>query len=288
MTSIQRIKYENLRKEEAEFEIVDLQLFFATRPHKHLIRDFRLNFWVLIYITEGEGCHVIDFKRYSYKAGDMIIMQKNQVQHFEVNNYVKGYIIIINEPFFFEDKYISSEYFLEFFDRNYGSPILTIDNSDMTMNRAIMELIYKEYMKTNEISDENLIRSLFHSFILSLNDFYHEKEISSETAVFRTYNQFRKLVEANYTEKKTVENYAKMMLVSKKTINSATRTIAGLSAKQFIIDRIILEIKRYLSQGNLLNYEISSLVGFDEPANMAKFFKRYEGISPSEFRNEHC
>ena len=284
MTSIKRIKYRNSMKEAAHFEIVDLQLFFATRSHWHLKRDFRLDYWLIIYITDGEGYHFVDFERYAYKAGDVIIIQKNQVQHFEINNVAKGYVIHINEPFFFEGEGISSKRFLEFFDRPYRLPILSIDNSDTTMNRAIIELIYKEYMKINDESNEDLIRSLFQSFILSLNDFYHKSDQSAETAVFRTYNQFRQLVEANYTEKKTVEDYAQMMLISKKTINNATRAIVGLSAKQYIINRIILEIKRYLSQGDLLNYEISDLLGFAEPANMTKFFKRYEGISPKEFR----
>ncbi|WBW94985.1 helix-turn-helix domain-containing protein [Oceanirhabdus sp. W0125-5] len=287
MTSIKRIKYRNSMKEDSDFEIVDLQLFFATRPHWHLKRDNRIDFWVIIYITDGEGYHVVDFDRYAYKAGDVIIVQKNQVQNFEINNLAKGYVIHINEPFFFEGEGISSKTFLEFFDRPYKSPILSIDNSVETMNRAIIELIYKEYMKINEESNEDLIRSLFQSFILSLNEFYYKSKQSAETAVFRTYNQFRQLVEANYTEKKTVEDYAQMMLVSKKTINYATRTIVGLSAKQYIINRIILEIKRYLSQGELLIYEISDLLGFDEPANMTKFFKRFEGVSPKAFRKEH-
>jgi len=59
-----------------------------------------------------------------------------------------------------------------------------------------------------------------------------------------------------------------------------------LSAKQFIIDRILLEIKRYLAQGELTINEISDLMGFDEPSNLTKFFKRYEGLSPKEFRTE--
>lgn len=287
MTSIKRIKYKNKMKEAADFEIVDLQLFFATRPHWHLKRDFRIDFWVIIYITDGEGYHFVDFERYAYKAGDVIIIQKNQVQHFEINNLAKGYVIHINEPFFFEGEGISSKKFLQFVDRPYRSPIFSIDNSDMTMNRAIMELIYKEYAKMNDDSNENLIRSLFHSFILSLNEFYTKSDQVAETAVFRTYNHFRQLVEANYTKKKSVEEYAQLMHVSKKTINSATRAIVGLSAKQYIIDRIILEIKRYLSQGELLNYEISNLLGFDEPYNMTKFFKRYEGVTPKEFRKGH-
>lgn len=81
-----------------------------------------------------------------------------------------------------------------------------------------------------------------------------------------------------------VKVYADRMHLSKKAVNQFTRNVTGLSAKQFIINRLVLEIKRYLSQGELLNYEIADLLGFDEAANMSRFFKHYEGMSPKEFR----
>jgi len=104
---------------------------------------------------------------------------------------------------------------------------------------------------------------------------------------YKRFYQFKNFVEMYYKEKKTVEEYAKLMLVSQKTINQATRAVVDLSAKQFIIDRILLEIKRYLGQRELTINEISDLMGFDEPSNLTKFFKRYEGLSPTEFRTEY-
>ncbi len=68
-------------------------------------------------------------------------------------------------------------------------------------------------------------------------------------------------------------------------LNYATRSIVDLSAKQFIIDRIMLEIKRYLSQGELMNYEISDMLGFDEPANMTKFLKGMKGYRQRRLEN---
>ncbi len=95
---------------------------------------------------------------------------------------------------------------------------------------------------------------------------------------------FRELVEENHAAKRSVEAFAQMMNVSKKTINQATRRVAGISAKQFIIDRLILEIKRFLSIGELMNYEIADRLGFGEAANMSKFFKHYVGVSPKAFK----
>lgn len=284
MIAIERISFQNREKKKCAFEIVNLQDFMSTRSHQHLSRNFRIDFWTFMYIAKGEGTHFIDFEPYQYKAGDIVIVQKNQVNRFLVNSEAEGYIIIINEAFVLEGQGLMLKCFLEFFEQTYRSPILSVDYSRSSTNRVLVELIYKEYIKDDNSFNEDLIRGLFQSFLFSLDEYLKESRTSMESAVFRIYNQFSQLVEANYTKIKSVEGYSKLMFVSKKTINNATRSVVGLSAKQFIINRIILEIKRYLCQGDLNNYEIADFLGFDEPANLTNFFKRYEKMTPTKFK----
>ncbi len=280
---IDRISYRNSKKE-SDFEIVDLQLFFSTRPHTHLSRDFRLNFWTMLYIAEGEGAHYIDFNRYEYKSNSVVFVQKNQVHHYEVNKNAKGYVIHVNEPFFFKLNGICSEMLLGLIDKALGSPVLSLDMSDDGSNKILIDLIYREYNKRDDTMSIDLIAALFQSFVIALNNQLPENTEISLSKEYYYYKEFRQLVETNFMKTRTVDEYAHMMAVSKKTINQATRKVAGLSAKEFIINRIVLEIKRYLSQGDLLNYEIAELLGFDEAANMSKFFKHYEGLSPKQFK----
>jgi hypothetical protein len=57
---VNRVEYIN-REKSLDIEIVDIQLFFATRPLKTLNKDVRLDFWSVIYVIEGSGYHYIDF-----------------------------------------------------------------------------------------------------------------------------------------------------------------------------------------------------------------------------------
>jgi len=282
--SIDRIDYKNLKKN-LDFEIADIQLFFATRPHRSLLRDNRINFWTIIYVTDGSGCHHIDFNKYTYKKGDIIFIQKNQVHHYDISNDVKGYIMHLNEPFFYRVEGFSGDIFLEFVDKSFGSPVLSIDANKDSVNRTMIDLIYREYNKPKEYINIELIATLFQGFILSLKGYLPENNELQLSKSYKNFKLYRQLVEENYTETRNVEDYVSMMHLSKKTINQATRKVVGLSAKQFIIERVILEIKRYLSQGELLNYEIADMLGFDEVSNMTKFFKHYVEISPKEFKN---
>ncbi len=282
---IKRINYKNLKKN-LDFEIVDMQLFFSTRAQYSLQIDFRLNFWTIIYVTEGSGIHHIDFKPYSYKKGDIIFVQKNQVHKYIVNKDVKGYIININETFFYRVEGFTGDIFLEFIDKSFGSPVLSIGTSSDMTNRKLIDLIYTEYNKTKEYIGVELIATLFQAFVLSLQSLTQNPDKVLLSKDYEHFKNYRSLVEENYCKTRNVEEYAELMHLSKKTINQATRKVVGLSAKQYITNRVILEIKRYLSQGELMNYEIADVLGFEEAANMTKFFKHYEGISPKQFKEQ--
>ncbi|MDC7227609.1 MAG: helix-turn-helix transcriptional regulator [Spirochaetales bacterium] len=281
---INRIDYKNPGKK-ADFEIVGLQDFFTTRPTSLIQRDARLNFWAIIFITAGSGRHSIDFTPHSYSNGDVIFIQKNQVHHFEVNNKAKGYIIHINEPFFFRIEGFNGDIFLEFVDHAFGSPVMPFDLNLGGTNTLLLDLIYREYRNPDKNFNIELIASLFQSLILSLRAEIPQTDKIFFSKDYKHFWIFRQLIEEHYTETRYVEDYAGMMGLTAKTVNQAVRRVVGLSAKQFIKNRIILELKRYLSQGELLNYEIAEELGFDEAANMTNFFSRNVGMSPKAFRD---
>lgn len=286
MSSISRINYKKNAGRVPDFEMLDLQLFLSTYPPKMVEKDYRINFWVILYITEGEGVHYIDFQAYHYAAGDILFIQKNQVHRFVIDSDSKGYIMHINEPFLLNFNQNGTNVFLEFADQSFGSPVVSVDCGQNSTNRKLVDILYTEYNKKADSGKSAFIKSLFESFILSIRQQFTVTNQVLKTNDYRLFSEFRTLVEDHYSEHLVLDDYSEMMGVSKKTINKATRSIADLSAKDFVNRRLFLEIKRHLSLGELLIYEISDLMGFDEPSNMTKFFKKFEGISPKQFQKE--
>lgn len=287
MDTIKRINFRKPKNQSFDFEIVDLQEFFKTRPTKNLSKPFRLNFYMILYITSGKGKHEIDFKVYDYKAGDVIFVAQNQVHRYFPDNQPKGYIILFTEDYLYTNSEMNIHDFLDHFNMPSYNPITEIDVSEEASNRILVDLLHKEYKSVDSTVKIQLLKSLFRSFMLTLRRFKKSNEQREKSGYHKRFMEFKNLVEIHYKEKKTVGEYANMMLVSQKTINQATRLAVDLSAKQFIINRILLEIKRYVGQGELTINEISDLMGFDEPSNLTKFFKRYEGVSPKEFKTEY-
>lgn len=283
---IKRISYKNKNKNNANFEIVKIQDFFSRTNKKILEQDFRLNFWTMLYITSGQSFHSIDFKEYKIKKNDLIILEKNKIHSFRVNNSLEGYLVNINEPFFIESYSLYNYDLLSFFEAPFEKPIVEINTSENSTNKILIDLIYREYCTGKFEEKENLIKSLFQSFINSLRYENDENLNHFSISTYKTYYKYRSLVEQNYTFIKDVDTYSSIMGLSKKTINNACRECADISAKHLIINRIIVETKRLLLKDELKNYEIATKLGFYEPANLAAFFKKYTSLSMSDFKKQ--
>jgi AraC-like DNA-binding protein len=70
-------------------------------------------------------------------------------------------------------------------------------------------------------------------------------------------------------------------------LNTICREFTSLSAKQFIDQWLVLEIKRQLASSGLSIKEIAHQAGFSEPTNLVKFFKQRTGQTPASFRQAH-
>ena len=95
---------------------------------------------------------------------------------------------------------------------------------------------------------------------------------------------FRDLLETNYTNLKSVSDYAQLIFISEKRLGQATTKVLGKSPKEVINDRILLEAKRLLVHTNLSIKEIGQELGFEDPAYFVRYFKKNTKTSPVEFR----
>ena len=74
------------------------------------------------------------------------------------------------------------------------------------------------------------------------------------------------------------------MAVSEKKLTKSIAATLGKSPKALIDERIVLEAKRLLVHTNSSIKEIGFDLGFDEPTNFIKYFRKHEAKTPIEFR----
>lgn len=101
------------------------------------------------------------------------------------------------------------------------------------------------------------------------------------------YALFQKELEATYAKRQSVVDHAKRLGFSESTLSRACVATVGRSAKAEVDGRVVLEAKRLLVHSQCTAVQIAHQLGFSEPTNFLKFFKRGAGCTPMEFREAH-
>jgi AraC-like DNA-binding protein len=96
--------------------------------------------------------------------------------------------------------------------------------------------------------------------------------------------RFRHEIDKRYARSRQVEEYARRLGCSVRTLTRASLAATGRTAKQLVDDRVALEAKRLLAESDLPVAQIGSRLGFPEPTNFGRFFSRIVGCSPGSFR----
>jgi AraC-like DNA-binding protein len=98
---------------------------------------------------------------------------------------------------------------------------------------------------------------------------------------------FNVLVEEYFKNKKSVAEYAKLMHKSPKTIANVFSKNSERTPLEVIHERIIIEAKRMILFTDKTMKEVGFELGYEDPAQFSKLFKKHVGLTTSEFRKEH-
>ncbi len=272
-----------------DFEILPLQEIFqrATNELNHSpFLPHRVNFSIIIFITKGKGNHFIDFKKYSFQKGSIIFIAKEQVHAFDKKSTFEGFLILFTENFIWNTvDFSKSLNYSMLYNYHSNSPILNPKDMPNENFFSIIEEIYQEYNFPNSFAKEEIISSLMNFLFLKAERIFR-KDLNSkrEKKLAKPFNTFRNLLIKNYQNTRNASDYAQMMNISYKHLNDICKAVLRQTAKEFIDKYLILEIKRHLGSSNISIKELTFQMGFDEPTNFIKFFKKHTQQTPSQFK----
>ncbi|MBN2990572.1 helix-turn-helix domain-containing protein [Pseudomonas cedrina subsp. fulgida] len=100
------------------------------------------------------------------------------------------------------------------------------------------------------------------------------------------FRRFTQLVEQHYREHPKIEDLAHQLGISVSHLNGTCRELGGQPALQIMHDRQLLEAKRLLTYTSMTINEMSQVLGFSDPTNFSRLFRRRVGYSPKAFREQ--
>lgn len=256
----------------------------SRKPH-NLFVPHRTDFYMIYLFTDGTGSHMVDFNLYNVKSRSLLFISQGQIHSFDPKESYDGRALIFTESFFCRSQRDRDYFRNSMLFNNYRQPYFEAGDDYDELLGIFLE-IYKELKKeTDPLQGEILHNLLYRIFLLSQRQFGNDIE-SADTAsgAQKLVSEFKNLVEQYYQTHKWVKFYAQRLAVSQKTLQAATAQVLGKSPKEWISQRILLEAKRILAYETLSVKELSAMMHFDDATNFIKFFKKNEGVTPSDFR----
>lgn len=270
-----------------EFEVIDINLLFENFS-KAMTSPHRAEFYQIIWFQEGSPTHIVDFKPLKVKPNTLVFINKGAVQQFDSNINYKGKSILFTDGFFCQSqldiKYL--KHTILFNDLFSTSDVSIASAPDIFEH--LFRQIQSELSKLKDQYQSDILRNQLRTLLLQAERIKKQqiqkpipKGIDLDHVI-----QFRDLLEEQFQHHKQVNFYADQLSITKKRLNQSTSKILGITPKQMIDARVILEAKRQLAHTNESVKEIGFNLGFEEPTNFIKYFKKHVLVTPLEFKSD--
>lgn len=286
---MKEIKKYVFRKElKLEFEILDLKEILESKRNMMVI-PHRAQFYHILWIDKGKGVHYVDFNPIEITDSCLIFIPQNSVNVFDPHGEYEGKVILFTDSFFCKNQE-DHKFLLTgiLFSDLYETAKLDLNSSADSL-RSGLATMEKEYKNHEDPSRALILHNMLHVFVLFAERQLRQqgfKELQASNSL-NILMEFKSLLEQNFKFEKSVKNYAQELNLSEKQLSKATKDNLDKRPKQLIDERIILEIKRLLVHTQLHVKEIAYDMGYDEPTNFVKYFRKHTGLTPLEFRAIH-
>jgi AraC family transcriptional regulator, transcriptional activator of pobA len=231
----------------------------------------RADFHILAGIESGEGRVTVDFVEHNPTAGAIVWIRPGRVHCWNEISALDGTLVLFRPESF-----------------TSASPAATVHSpvSWRPSSRWDLICLAAEHLR-RECDAARLDPVVGHEMILrALLDVLLQRVAESpgpQPEGLRAFAAYAEAVESYHATSRQVTWYAKRLGYSERTLSRATQAATGLTAKQFIDDRVVLEAKRLLVYHNVSVAECARRTGFDDSANFSKFFRTHTGCSPGTF-----
>lgn len=257
------------------------------QAHHNLRKAHRHTFYHLLLFTKGGGSHTIDFSSFPVHPYQIYFMVPGQVHSWDFEGDVDGYVVNFSTSFF--QSFLLRPDYLEsfsFFNGIADDGVINLPEELKDQITHIFEEVIQHSTQNNAFRWD-IVRVLLLQAFLEIDKHTHTNKPS--TIPFFNYTllkNFQKLVEKHYISLKRPMDYAELLYITPNHLNALCKEHLGITAGEVIRNRVLLEAKRMLVNQNLSISEISYDLNFSDNSYFTKFFKKYEHITPEDFRKK--
>ena len=231
----------------------------------------RVDFHIL-YVSHGQIKAYYEGNTYILNKGDLILYMPGQKQMYEFC------VADSPESYWIHFTGVGAE---ELLNRSnlYNGGIYHVGSSEF--HRLFKAMVREYYLK--KVNYIPVCESMLYRLV-ALIPRLSQHSIDEKEVKYKKIYEVMEYMHNNYSINSTVTDYAGMCGLSPDRFAHLFREVTDVSPHRYITN-IRIERARYLLKNTNLNVcEIALSVGMSDPLYFSRIFKKYTGISPSEYK----
>lgn len=263
-----------------------IELRALERSDCHIFNNPESDSLTVLWFLEDNNRFIVDGKTYCFMKNQVVFFTEfHQITVLEKH---KTHFLRFNRSFYCiidHDEEISCKGLL-FFGASQ-LPIITIPDKeeDHFMTLWKMFTIEMELVDNLQIG---MLQMMLKRYLIICTRLYKAQSLDNPPEKDNNLvREFNFLVEQHFKTKHTVAEYADLLNKSPKTLSNVFSKIHSKSPLQYIKERRLLEARRLLIYSDKQIQEVAYEIGFEDIQAFSRFFKKQEGVSPSEFKKSH-
>jgi len=263
-----------------------------------LIDDFRIppmmseayrveSLTTILFCMQGTAFLRVDMKEYDVKAPCMITLLYNKI--IELKNVSDDFACkaIIASNRFFDSLFTNVAERQQLAAAVVGNPVLDIGEGARFVISEFFRMLKNSLADVGNPTRMEVAKHLMLACYFGFGNRFMikpERQVGSRQS--ELLEEFINLLEKHYKEHHDLEFYAEHMFITPKYLSSVIQKVSGRSASDWIKDVLVLEIKTQLNCTQKTVQQISDDLNFPSQSFLGKFFKRFSGMSPREYREK--
>lgn len=255
--------------------------FLSTEVQEKLLNPRKLTSYFIVLVESGSISYKLDLQEYTITDGHLLFAMPNQLfTPPEKANNLKYFKVLFDET----TLALLPQQF-PFIVNPLNSPIIVPENAARQRIRKCFEILDQLLHLERHQPDTEIVLAYLNSLLVELNSAYfkNKEPINTLNTNLSKFIEFKLTVETHLTEQPSIHTIAEKLALTPNSLYRIVKEYSGVSPKDFITNRLMIEAQRKLHYSNLSVKELAYELGFNDPDYFSRFFKKCTGKSISEF-----
>jgi AraC family transcriptional activator of pobA len=237
--------------------------------------------YFFMFYEKGVSDHRVDLQQVKISSGQLLFVLPNQIHSspqmkrgikFFTLSFAQNCLSLLPQqyPFLIDPFHISR---------------ITFGKSSKRRVIAIFGILNELLHSEDNHNTTDIMIAYLNSLLAEFNNAYfrNTKANKSDLSEMTNFIQFKLKVEMLFRKQPSIHSIAAELSMSENKLYKIVKNYSGLSPKEYLIQRLILEAQRILFYNKSSAKELAYELGFSDPDYFTRLFKKQTGKNISQF-----